>query len=173
MTSVEYLGDKAEEEAAKREDLSQCQPTPPIKAAGGETGQLRPLTFSSELFFPSDFARPDQTMLGLLAAYELVADKYSYRTTFKYQLLPLPGSEGDPTAIEMRTLLPGEAERLAPFLSGDNKGGRVRLKGEGGLELLQVKGEGPWHLVSAALQFFDRSGKAVARTQVPLFVSEK
>src|SRR5262249_54494068 len=70
LTTAEYLGTEAEEEAAKREDQSQCRPAAPLKASLPET-PLRALAFDADLFFPSDAEHPDQTMLALDSTYSI------------------------------------------------------------------------------------------------------
>jgi hypothetical protein len=173
MTTAQYLGDDAEQQAAANEDKSQCQPAGPgkLKASSADEAKLTPLAFETDLFFPSDAKYPEKTMLAMAASYSVAVEGNSYASTLDYRLTPGPNSfDAVPKLVRMRVLLRGEAERLTQFLSPQAKE-PVRMQEVDSVRLLQVHGDGPWRLVHAVLQFFDQSDKPVAKAQVPVFVS--
>jgi hypothetical protein len=172
MTTAQYLGDESEKQAAANEDQSQCKPAGPLKASLVET-PLRTLAFEADLFFPSDAEHPEQTMLALTANYSIDVDGDSYASTLEYRLKPAPNSpEAVPKLAAMRVVMRGDAERLVQFLTPRSRE-PIPLQEEDSVRLLQVRGEGPWRLVQAVLQFFDQKARPVAKAQIPVFVSSR
>ena len=117
MITAQYLGDEAEEQAAVKEDKSQCQPAAPLKSSSSAEVPRRPLAFDTDLFFPSDAEHPEQTMLALAASDPIAVDGNSYASTLDYRLMPAPNSrEAVPKLVQMRIVLRGDAERLTRSL---------------------------------------------------------
>jgi hypothetical protein len=172
LTTAQFFGDADEKQAADREDQSSCKPAAPVRSASLSGSDLEPFDYEFRLNFPSENANAEATMLALSAHYTLKPEGSSgYSSAIAYKLTRAPGRpEGDPQAIVMKPILSGAAERLTGFLYDQNPSGGIRL-GEGGDRLLfRVKEGKSWHLAHASLQFLDRSGVQVARTQIPVFV---
>ena len=172
LTTAEFYGDADEKQAADREDPASCKQAAPLLTSAWLSGSdLERIDYAFRLFFPSENGNAEATMLALAAHYTLKPEGTGYSSVLAYKLTRAPGRpDGDPQAIVMKPILSGPAERLTKSLHDQNPSGSIRL-GEGGDGmLLRVKEGNSWQLAHAALQFLDRSGVPVARTQIPVFV---
>lgn len=171
LTTAQFYGDADQKQAAGREDQSACRPAAPVKSAAQSGGGLEPINYAFRLFFPSENRNAEATMLAFAAHYTLQPEGSGYSSAIIYELTRAPGRpEGDPEAIVMKPILSGAAERLAGFLYDQNPSGSIRLAKEGNSLLFRVKEGRSWQLAHVSLQFLDRSGVQVARTQIPVFV---
>ena len=190
--TAEFSEIKPEQDLANAQVATKCEglggDTTPIstiaQAVTKETGRnessgLTEMSTNFSINFPSKLSNPHETMLTFSGVTKLQPnDEQSYESTIFYTLSRAKGRPlGDPSAVRMKPLFRGAAERLYKFFDAKYPNAVVPLGNSASRETgsatgeisYEVSGTSGWAFAPTVFQFVDADNRSLAEIEFPAF----
>jgi hypothetical protein len=191
---AEFSGTKPEQDLANDQVAKNCdglgRDTTPISTVAQanvpkEPGQqpesvkLSEMSVAFSINFPSNLSNAHDTMLTFAGEASLrPISEQSYANTITYKLSRAEGRpSGDPSAVRMKPLFRGAAERLYDFFDTKYHDNGVQLGNSASRETgfsegdisYEVKGTTGWVFAPTVFAFVDADNRVLAEMEVPAF----